>query len=307
MTFGDWKAVTGPKVEGSWNLHAALPKGLDFFIMLSSVQGILGTGLLAAYNAGNTYQDSLARYRVVQGERAIAIDLGGVTDSGFLAENSRYDTIFKRNKKLSPLQLKELYALLDIACEPGNDTLYESVRSCQCIVGLSQPASWNLDEEPFTMSQPFWGHMHHVPLRGSGQVDSPDASGSTHAVAGRKQTVNLAEQLAAADSIEEVSTIILEALVGRVCSLLGTDSKRMDVNKSMQSHGIDSISAIDLRNWVIKAFDVDMPVFEFLGAGTFVGVAETIASKKGSNTTKALLGYLRQGEGLQSVSDPVDS
>ncbi|TRX95760.1 hypothetical protein FHL15_003314 [Xylaria flabelliformis] len=276
MTFDDWKAVTAPKVEGSWNLHSALSQGLDFFVMISSVQGILGTGLLAAYNAGNTFQDSLARYRLAQGERAVAIDLGVVTDGGFLAGNSRYDNIFKRNRKLAPICLEEVYALLDISCEPGSQVLYEHVQSCQGIVGITQPATWNLGDESFTMSQPFWGHMHHAPLRG---YSNGDAGPSIAATTGRKQTVNYAELLDAAESIEDATKIIMEALVTRVSSLVGTETSRIEVHKSLQSYGIDSISAIDVRNWVMKAFAVDTPIFELLSDSSFATLATNIAQK----------------------------
>ncbi|KAJ8131580.1 hypothetical protein O1611_g2046 [Lasiodiplodia mahajangana] len=279
MTFDDWKAVTAPKVEGSWNLHSALPQGLDFFVMISSVQGILGTGLLAAYNAGNTYQDSLARYRLAQGERAVAIDLGVVTDGGFLAGNSRYDNIFKRNRKLAPICLEEIYALLDMACEPDSQVFYEDVQSCQGIVGITQPASWNLSDESFTMSQPFWGHMHHAPLRGYSDGDETDAGPSIAAATSRKQTVNYTELLDAAESIEDATKIITDALVTRVSSLVGTETSRIEVHKSIQSYGIDSISAIDVRNWVMKAFAVDTPIFELLSGASFATVAANIAQK----------------------------
>ncbi|KAK5630340.1 hypothetical protein RRF57_006055 [Xylaria bambusicola] len=279
MTFNDWKAVTAPKVEGSWNLHSALPQGLDFFVMISSVQGILGTGLLAAYNAGNTYQDSLARYRLAQGERAVAIDLGVVTDGGFLAGNSRYDNIFKRNRKLAPICFEEVYSLLDVACEPGSQVFYENVESCQGIVGITQPALWNLDEESFTMSQPFWGHMHHAPIRGYSDGNEPDASPSVTVATGRKQTVNYAELLDAAKSTEDAAKIITDALVTRVSSLVGTEISRIEAHKSMQSYGIDSISAIDIRNWIMKVFAVDTPIFELLADSSFATVAASIAHK----------------------------
>ena len=35
MSFEEWKSSVKPKIQGSWNLHASLPKGMTFFIMLS--------------------------------------------------------------------------------------------------------------------------------------------------------------------------------------------------------------------------------------------------------------------------------
>lgn len=42
MTFEQWTRSTQPKIKGSWNLHEFLPKDMDFFIMLSSMAGIIG-------------------------------------------------------------------------------------------------------------------------------------------------------------------------------------------------------------------------------------------------------------------------
>lgn len=273
MSFRDWKAAVTPKVLGSWNLHEELPKGLDFFIMISSVQGVLGTVLLSGYNAGNTYQDAVARHRVSQGERAVSLDLGGVADIGFIAENERYKTIFERNRKLSPLLLKEVCALLDVYCDPKTSL---STTSCQSVVGVSHPERWDPDDDSFTIKQPFWGHLHHMPSSSSNdQEELDDATGSSK----RRQTVNPAVKLAAAKSTAEAIEIASEALVERIHRLLGTDKDRIDLERPMQSYGIDSLSAIDLRNWISKVFDVDMPVFEILGGVTFASAALFIVEK----------------------------
>jgi hypothetical protein len=40
-TYEDWKIVTGPRIQGAWNLNDLLPD-LDFFIGLSSFLGDTG-------------------------------------------------------------------------------------------------------------------------------------------------------------------------------------------------------------------------------------------------------------------------
>ncbi|KAI0902243.1 KR domain-containing protein [Annulohypoxylon nitens] len=159
VQLSDWKAVIDPKVKGSWNLHAECPKGLDFFVLISSATGIFGTESLAAYNVGSTYQDALARYRLSQGERAVSFDLGSVADAGYTAEGEHTSTIFQRQDKLEALQLPEIFTLLDICCNP----IIPLTHLYQSIVGIKQPSLWKSGEdEPFTMRQPFWGHMHQI-------------------------------------------------------------------------------------------------------------------------------------------------
>jgi hypothetical protein len=42
MTYNDWVVGTGAKEASSWNLHEALPRGLDFFVLIASLNGIVG-------------------------------------------------------------------------------------------------------------------------------------------------------------------------------------------------------------------------------------------------------------------------
>ncbi|CAN8104204.1 unnamed protein product [Discula destructiva] len=55
---------------------------MDFFLMLSSISGVLGLVSQANYGAGNTFQDALARHRTAEGLPAVAIDLPAVSQVG---------------------------------------------------------------------------------------------------------------------------------------------------------------------------------------------------------------------------------
>jgi acyl carrier protein len=278
MQFSHWRATIDSKVKVSWNLHLELPRNLNFFVLISSMMGIIGSSSLAAYNAGNTYQDTLARYRILQGERAVSINLGAVPDAGYLVENEKYRYIpsMKRTKKYALTHVKELCALLDIVCGPGNS----SSQSCQAIVGIRPPAHWkHLEEVPATMSQPFWGHMHHIPGPGSDELQLPGNQ------ARQKYSLSeIGDKIAAAGSLKEAAGIVSEALADRLVAILGTAHDRLDSEKPLHSYGMDSLSAIDLRNWVGKAFDVDLPVSEIFGGLTLADAALAIIQKMaGSN------------------------
>jgi hypothetical protein len=83
LTEEDIEAVLAPKVAGTWNLHDySLDHPLDFFVVLSSVSGVLGNGGQSAYGAGNTFQDAFAHARRCAGLPALSIDLGPVEDTG---------------------------------------------------------------------------------------------------------------------------------------------------------------------------------------------------------------------------------
>jgi NADPH:quinone reductase-like Zn-dependent oxidoreductase len=92
MTHDDWLIGTRVKINGTWNLHSRAPRDLDFFIMLSSISGIIGNAGQANYNAGNIFQDNLAHHRCSLGLKATALDLGAVLDVGYLAVDKLTDT-----------------------------------------------------------------------------------------------------------------------------------------------------------------------------------------------------------------------
>jgi hypothetical protein len=82
MTYEDWVIATEPKIQGSWNLHEAMPSDLDFFIFLSSSAAVIGARGQANYASGNAFQDSLAQYRRCHGQAAVSLDLGPILGVG---------------------------------------------------------------------------------------------------------------------------------------------------------------------------------------------------------------------------------
>jgi len=273
MKFQDWKTALDGKVRGSWNLHAELPENLDFFVLFSSIMGIIGTGSLAAYNAGNTYEDALAHYRISQGKRAVALDLGGILDAGYLAERAQDLNSIRRDEKHALIYVSEICALMDVYCDTKN-ALGNSHVDCQAIIGLRPPAHWKHDEEvPFTVSQPFWGHMHHVPPFHGAENDTSGQS------VPRKQSFDVVGRLATAGSVTGAAEIASKALVRRISGILGIPEERLNDGKPMHQFGIDSLSAVEIRNWVAKSFSVDIPVFDILGDLTFASAGMIIAHR----------------------------
>lgn len=283
MTFEDWSLAVNPKVKGTWNLHHMLPKGMDFFVMLSSVMGILGTGSLAGYNAGNTFEDAFASYRISLGERAVTFDLGTVPDEGYLADILESETgraIGLQSKKYALTYVKEICGLLDLCCDPSQP-LFRTAEQAQCTVGLRPPSHWkHVEEVPTSMCQPFWGHMHHVPLPESAEIAKGESTATGVAKgSGTGKMVERALELATSGSLAEASEMASRALAIRVANLLGSSEDNVELQNPMDSYGLDSLSAIHVRNWVGKMFSIDMPVFEILGGATFVDAGESIARK----------------------------
>ena len=233
--------------------------------------GILGTASLSGYNAGNTYCDALARYRISQGQRAVSLDLGAVPDGGYLVEsNANQLQDLNSKQRYAPVPIKELLALLDVYCDPKNAT-YDTF-SCQRIIGIRPPAHWkHLEEVPPTLAQPFWGHMSYIPaptMRSEAkEIEMADT---------RKCVLDTVTRLKATGLMSEAIEMVCEALTRKASLLLGTPEDRIDVHKPMHSYGLDSLSAIDIRNWVAMAFKVSVNTSDLLGGATFADIGERI-------------------------------
>ncbi len=88
---------------GTWNLHELLPKDLDFFIVLSSLAGIIGSVSQGNYAAGNTFQDALVHYRRSKGLAAQSLDIGVMTGIGYVEE---HDDARARTSQLRVVRIK---------------------------------------------------------------------------------------------------------------------------------------------------------------------------------------------------------
>lgn len=83
MSFTQWSRAIEPKTKGSRNLLANIwPGDNPFFILLSSITGVIGNTAQANYASGNTFEDALAHHaRYHLGINATSIDVGLVSDS----------------------------------------------------------------------------------------------------------------------------------------------------------------------------------------------------------------------------------
>lgn len=90
MNIEDWNAVTRPEIQGTWNLHdATIANGaeLEFFLLFSSLSGVVGQVGQGNYASANTFLDAFVQYRASQNLSCTAIGLGAVEGIGYLADH----------------------------------------------------------------------------------------------------------------------------------------------------------------------------------------------------------------------------
>ena len=79
------RRVFEPKAVGAWNLHELTRDlSLDFFVLLSSIAGVIGSVGQAHYAGANRTLDAIAALRQAEGRHALSIAWGPIAEAGFL-------------------------------------------------------------------------------------------------------------------------------------------------------------------------------------------------------------------------------
>ncbi|KAF5863618.1 hypothetical protein ETB97_009712 [Aspergillus alliaceus] len=289
MQLPDWKASTAPKVSGSWNLHTLLPNDLDFFILLSSVSGIIGHRGQSNYAAGNTYQDALAHYRVSRGQKAISINLGAMIDDGYLAENINKnikDRLLGTGAML-PVTREIFLTLLETYCNPSLGVL--GLGGCQVACGINTPQNIHAQgvDEPGWLQRPLFGALYGI--RSQSNKSGSDGDGS------RKEKLrDFRQEFIDCSTIPEASLIVTEALISKLSrnrSLVNSTDAEIDIHKPIASYGVDSLLAVDIRSWFRKVFQANVPTFEILGGTSFVSMGATVAGRSALKRKEEMTTY----------------
>jgi NADPH:quinone reductase-like Zn-dependent oxidoreductase/NAD(P)-dependent dehydrogenase (short-subunit alcohol dehydrogenase family) len=262
MSIDDWHASLAPKLAGSWNLHQLLPSDLDFFVMFSSSTGIMGSFGQSNYTVGNTYQDALAAHRVQHGQRAHAIAMSMVVGVGWVAENAQIQALLRVRGMLEEVSLDDIYELLRFCCNPERPDV-----GAQIITPLSLPADLRAlgIVAPLGSTRPLYSYLNTLPSR-------YDVSGD--GVGGQESKKLPSFSLQDATTLMEATDIITEAIQTQLSSLLVVSKDDIDTKKPIHKYGVDSLVAVEMRNWFAKGVGADVGTVEILGEA---GIAELAA------------------------------
>ncbi|RYN74805.1 Compactin diketide synthase [Alternaria alternata] len=261
MTADHIRTTVGPKVHGTWNLHELLPRDMDFFVMLSSLAGVMGHRGQGNYGCGNNFQDEFASFRRGQGLPAMTIDIGYLLSVGFVAEHDEYVDHVKA-MGLKVMHTSDLHGLLATAIEGP------SQHPGQVMCGL-----------PFNEHDDAWYWMADARFAALRNV----AAGSS-ANAGR--AISLREELTRCGTAnEEAVQLITAAIVQRLASLMMIPEADIDAGRPLSAYGVDSLVAVEVRNWVAREMAVEVSVFDVMQNVPMTQLAQNLAEK-----SKLLLG-----------------
>jgi hypothetical protein len=260
MTHSQYTSVIASKVHGAWNFHNALTAAnasLDFFVVISSAAGAVGNRGQAAYAAANTFLNGFAQYLLGQGIHAASLDLTAVSDAGYLAEDAEKAAEVARNLGSDTICEAEVLALIQAAIEG-------KLESCNGhpITGMRITPTM----------RPFWSNdakFEHL-LRAAEAASSASATTTK---------ISWSAAFKAAPSRAEAEQVVCSALVEKIAEVISMEPEELDTTRALSHYPLDSLTAIEVRNFMTRMFEASLQVLELLASGSIESLARVVCTK----------------------------
>lgn len=271
MTFSDWITPVEPKVNGTWNLHnASLSSDLDFFVLFSSYSGFGGHSGQANYAAGNAFLDAFAQYRHRKGLVASVIDVGVMADVGYVARDTRLLQHLGKTI-MRPVREQELLDTLLLAIQRSRPS---PARSCDQVAyeNPSQILLGLVTTIPISspLNQASWRHDARM-----GIYYNHDRSAEV-STAKASDKASLKEQLASEVSEEGKTATIAKAIASALASFLIREEDGVPMDKPLESVGIDSLVAMEVRNWIRQQVGVEVTTITIVQSPSILHLADEV-------------------------------
>jgi thioesterase domain-containing protein/short-subunit dehydrogenase/aryl carrier-like protein len=226
--------VFRPKVDAAWHLHE-LTRSLDLtaFVLFSSVAGTLGGPGQGNYAAANAFLDALAQHRRAAGLPATSLAWGLWESTGAMTDGLAGADLARMSRSgVAGLTAEEGLALFDLGCAAGDAVVLPMRLDVGALRGAAP------DEVP-----PL--------LRGFARRRATRVAGH----AGEEQ---LARKLAGLTQ-EEQDRELLRLVRDQTAAVLGYAADGLDVTGSLAQLGLDSLTALELRNRLAGATGLKLP------------------------------------------------
>jgi hypothetical protein len=183
---------------------------------------------LSSYAAGCTFQDALSYHRNVHGQNTISLDIGWMRAIGIISRRPDYQRNRVNARDMIPIEEGELLSLLDLCCDPRHK-FHQT--------------------PPAARSQILMGATI-CPRLFSGLTGTLEASAKSKARSA-DQHIELFKQ---AQTPAMKAQIVSNTLMAKLARALSVSADHIDPGKTLSDFGVDSLMAIELRNWAINNF-----------------------------------------------------
>lgn len=284
MDLETYQAVTRPRVQGTWNLHIALlHQPLDFFVLFSSICGIVGYYGQANYAASNTFLDAFVQYRHSRSLVASVIDIGAVDDVGYISRTpaaketmlAMSGRLIQERDLLETLQLAIVRSIMSPVVEKklvGTRGIHfqnssQITQALECRLPIMDPQNniiWKRD--------PRMAIYRNFKIAVTDDVSKAD--GMKLFMTAMAENQGRLEQPGAAEFLagqlrDQVATYLMRR----------DDEEPLDLGLTLSGAGVDSLVAIELRNWWKHNLGADVSVLELMNGGSIHRLGEMAAER----------------------------
>ncbi|KZF23885.1 putative equisetin synthetase [Xylona heveae TC161] len=253
MSFEALTKVLNPKVIGTQLLDELFYDiQLDFFIVFSSLTGVVGNSGQSNYIAANMFMTALAAQRKKRGVAGSAIAISSVMGIGYVERSEDFtgDYFAKLGyRNISEQDLQQLFAEAILVGRPGCPESSEITTGLEPIYADTHVKAQFREDIKFN---------HFV-------MERP----GTQNVAGRLSALPVRVQLAETKSKADAISIIKDSFIARLKrTLMISQDDTVNEKVSLVEQGIDSLMAVEVRSWFLKELEVDIPVLKILGGAS---------------------------------------
>ena len=85
------------------------------------------------------------------------------------------------------------------------------------------------------------------------------------------------DHLKHATTLDDATTVIIDAIVSKLSQSLGVSQADIDPSRPVHLFGVDSLIAVELRNWFLSKLKADVAILHILGESSVETLAQIAA------------------------------
>ena len=176
-------------------------------------------------------------------------------DVSIVAENKRLSKSKEAAADLTTIREKEFLALLEVYCDTELDLGHKGLKA-QPIIGLVMPGQIRAERTEPPEWPLFWTLIHTATREAKGLGPS---EGNT---AGKMEHTT---QFIRKESDDKAAAVVASSSLQRLSVALSMAVNDIDVTRLPHVYGVDSLLAVELRNWFAKVWKMDVAIFDITG------------------------------------------
>ena len=232
---------------------------LDFFIMISSLSDILGVQGNGFHAVGGAFQAAFANGCANSNAHYMSLSLGPVEDPDISDQRIEQGGILIE-RGCRPIKLDDLFAILEYSM--SNEAKED--HCSQLVVGFDRQSLSQRDAS--ILANPIFNGL-------------PQITESNTAVDDSNPSKSVGKLIYSAKDLDEVHGIISTALAEKISTLVALSLDDISLDMPIAELGLDSLIAIEFKNWIGRSLSALMQTSEILDASSLPALAMLIATR----------------------------